>query len=331
MKKNNAFTLHWIFNLLVVLVSLASTATGFAQGGDYAVTDVKNGGTITGTISFTGKVPTPKQLVIDIDAEICAKTTKVNESLLVEAETKGVKNVVVSLKGINTGKDWSLPEKGLALFLNAPSTLQKDLDGGKTVPKSLQQMLKKNRVRIDAKATVSIEKDSSQWLITDKKNQQQYRVKKEGDQLNVYGLALNQNGCQFRPHVFVVPAARPFYVLNNDGIMHNLHTYSKANRAINKAQPRFMKALQMKSKDFKKPETIRIACDVHSWMKAWIVTTAHPYYAVTDAKGNFAIDRIPPGSYTLELWHERLGEQSQSVSIAAGGTTPVEATYTAPK
>jgi plastocyanin len=132
--------------------------------------------------------------------------------------------------------------------------------------------------------------------------------------------ALDQRGCQFTPHVVLVPAGGELDILNNDGILHNIHTYSTANPSINKAQPKFKKVLTEK---FDKPETIKVQCDAHPWMSAWIVVQAHPHYAVTDEAGAFKLDNVPPGKHKLEVWHESLGKVTQEVEVKAGQPTKV--------
>jgi plastocyanin len=125
---------------------------------------------------------------------------------------------------------------------------------------------------------------------------------------------LDQNGCVYKPRVVVVPTTGQLDVLNNDGILHNIHTYSTANPAINKAQPKFKKVLTEK---FAKPEIIKAACDAHAWMTGWIVVTDHPFVGVTDDKGSFTIKDVPPGTYKVEIWHETLGKQVKDVSVKA--------------
>jgi hypothetical protein len=69
---------------------------------------------------------------------------------------------------------------------------------------------------------------------------------------------------------------------------------------------------------FQHPEIVKVSCDAHPWMTGWIVVTDHPYVAVTDERGAFRLAGVPPGSYTLSLWHETLGEQRQEVTVRAG-------------
>ncbi len=137
---------------------------------------------------------------------------------------------------------------------------------------------------------------------------------------------LDQKGCRFNPHVTLVGVGAPLEILNNDGILHNLHTYSSVNPAFNKAQPKFKKV--MKS-TFSKPEAFRIACDAHNWMVGWIVVADSPYYAVTDANGKFKLEGVPAGSYTVKYWHEKLGEKTQKVTVAASGDAGADLEYAA--
>jgi len=125
---------------------------------------------------------------------------------------------------------------------------------------------------------------------------------------------LDQKTCQFIPHVVVVPAGGTLEILNSDGILHNIHTYSTKNPSINKAQPGFKKKMTEK---FDKPEIIKVTCDAHAWMSGWIVVADSPT-AVTDEKGSFKLANVPVGTYKLKVWHESLGEQVKEVSVKPG-------------
>ncbi len=131
---------------------------------------------------------------------------------------------------------------------------------------------------------------------------------------------IDQRGCQFRPHVSIVQAGKKFVLINSDGILHNFRTTGTINPILNKAQPKFKKRLKIK---IDKPEIIRINCDVHEWMNGWLVVAQHPYYSLTDEAGSFEIANIPPGTYTLELWHETLGKQTRKVTVKAKKKTKV--------
>ena len=129
---------------------------------------------------------------------------------------------------------------------------------------------------------------------------------------------IDQHGCKFVPHV-VLMSPGEIEIKNSDGILHNIHTYSTANPAINKAQPKFKKTMTEK---FEKPEIIKVTCDVHSWMLGWIAVTPGPA-AVTDESGVAKIENVPAGKQKIEVWHETLGKQSKDVDVKAGQTTKV--------
>ncbi|MBS1829803.1 MAG: hypothetical protein JST93_31175 [Acidobacteria bacterium] len=126
-------------------------------------------------------------------------------------------------------------------------------------------------------------------------------------------VVLDQRGCQFSPRVFALRAGQPFHVANSDPVTHNVHPIAKMNREWNQSQSPGDAPLQRK---FVRPEImIRIKCNVHSWMRSWAAVMDHPYYAITATDGSFAIPNLPPGQYTLEAWHEKLGTQEQKIRV----------------
>jgi plastocyanin len=130
----------------------------------------------------------------------------------------------------------------------------------------------------------------------------------------------DQKGCDYLPHVLAFPAGSTVKIKNDDGILHNIHTYSTKNPTINIAQPKLV--------DVKvdQPELIRVTCDAHGWMHGWWFSSANPYYAVTDDKGNFTIKDVPAGDYEVTIWQEKLGEQKQKVSVKAGAPATLDVT-----
>jgi hypothetical protein len=134
-------------------------------------------------------------------------------------------------------------------------------------------------------------------------------------------VELDQHGCWFVPHVVLVQAAQPFTLVNSDGVLHNFRTPgTAANPPLNKAQPKFKKRLDIKVDN---PDIIPVNCDVHEWMRAVVVVMAHPYYALTDSAGAFKLTDVPPGRYTLTVWHEVLGKQTREVVVSGGGEAKV--------
>jgi plastocyanin len=216
------------FLLSAALLALPASGLAAYEGGD-----VKDGGTISGTVKFKGTAPAPKKLDVSKDKEVCGKSPKVDQSLVVN--NGNLANAVVTITDIKKGK------------------------------------------KIDAKK-----------------------------------VTLDQKECEYRPHVLAFPAGSTIEILNPDGILHNVHSYSKVNSPFNQAQPKFKKTLQVK---IDKPEAIEVKCDVHGWMHGWLVATESPYVAMTDKSGSFKLTDVPAGSYTVEVWHEKLGKTSQKVTV----------------
>jgi plastocyanin len=220
---------------VIAVTVVASFVFGTAaQALAYEGGEVKDGGTITGTIKFPGTPPARKEIQVTKDKEVCGKKQHLSWDLIV-GPNKGIENVVVSLLDVKKGEKWTI-----------------------------------------TKAT------------------------------------LDQNGCVYVPHVVVMPAGSDLDILNSDGILHNIHTYSKANPTFNRAQPKFKKVLTEK---FAKPEIVKVTCDAHSWMLGWLVVSDHPYVAVTNDKGEFTLSNVPPGHYKLEVWQETLGKKVQDVVV----------------
>ena len=136
-------------------------------------------------------------------------------------------------------------------------------------------------------------------------------------------VKFDQKGCDYIPHVLAFPAGSTVEIINSDGILHNIHTYSTANPPFNMAQPKFKKVIK---ETVSKPEVIKVTCDAHGWMHGWWYATDTPYYAVTDDKGNFTIKDVPAGNYTVEVWQEKLGTEDQKADVKDGGTATVNFT-----
>jgi plastocyanin len=138
---------------------------------------------------------------------------------------------------------------------------------------------------------------------------------KKGKKMEPAKVTLDQNGCEYKPHVLAFPAGSTVEIQNPDGILHNIHSYSKANTAFNIAQPKFKKTMTQK---IDKPEfnpPINVKCDVHGWMSGWLFSAENPYFAVTDNSGSFKLTDVPAGTYNVEVWHETLGKTSQKVTV----------------
>ncbi|MGH7812177.1 MAG: cupredoxin domain-containing protein, partial [Candidatus Binatia bacterium] len=180
------------------IVAAALAAAPVSAIAQYKGGDVKDGGSISGTVKFKGTAPAPKKLDVGKDKEVCDKAPKYDQSLVVK--DGNLANAVVTITDIKSGK------------------------------------------KMDAKK-----------------------------------VTLDQNGCEYKPHVLAFPAGTAVEILNPDGILHNVHSYSKVNSPFNQAQPKFKKSLEVK---IDKPEVVEVKCDVHGWMHGWLVATANPYFAV---------------------------------------------------
>ena len=220
-------------SLVLSAALIGLPATGLAAA--YEGGDVKDGGTVSGAVKFKGNAPAPKKLDVNKDQEVCGKTPKTDQSLVVN--NGNLVNAVVTISDIKKGKK--------------PETKK---------------------------------------------------------------VTLDQKDCEYHPHVLAFPAGSTVEIKNPDGILHNIHSYSKVNSPFNQAQPKFKKTLDVK---IEKPEAVEVKCDVHGWMHGWLVATENPYFAVTDKSGSFKLTDVPAGSYTVEVWHEKLGKSTQKVTVKA--------------
>ena len=216
-----------------VFLSAALLALPVQSMAAYQRGDVKDGGSISGTVKFTGTAPAAKQLDVSKDKDVCGKTAKTDPSLVVN--NGNIANAVITITDIQKGK-----------------------------------------------------------------------------KIEIQKVTLNQQGCEYHPHVLAFPAGSTVEVVNPDGILHNIHSYSKINSPFNMAQPKFKKNMDVK---IDKPEVIQVKCDVHGWMEGWLVATDNPYFAVTDSSGSFKLTDVPAGTYNVEVWQEKLGKSSQKVTV----------------
>jgi len=209
---------------------------------EYQAGAVADGGTIKGKIVFKGTVPL-KTVLPTKDKDTCGGPRK--DPLVMVGANGEVKDVVVSLKEVKSGKAWPA----------------------------------------------------------------------------VKAVALDQKGCQFSPHVQVM-APGNIDVINSDPVLHNTHGYYGKNTAFNLALP-----LQggKVTRPLRRPGVVRVDCDAHGWMEAWVVVVDNPYYAQTGADGTFSIGEVPPGDYTVVIWQEHAGAVEMPVSVKAKQTVDMAA------
>ncbi|MGE5304165.1 MAG: carboxypeptidase regulatory-like domain-containing protein [Alphaproteobacteria bacterium] len=127
--------------------------------------------------------------------------------------------------------------------------------------------------------------------------------------------------CRFVPHVLAASVGQFLVMKNTDPILHTVHAF------FTNGQPQFNIGLypgRTSRKPLVTPGLVKILCEVHPWMSAYLVVTEHPYHAVTDAYGEYLINDVPAGTYKLKLWHESLGSEEKSVEVRAGGSSNVD-------
>jgi plastocyanin len=138
-------------------------------------------------------------------------------------------------------------------------------------------------------------------------------------------VTIDQRGCWFRPRVLGVQTGQVLQVVNSDQVTHNIHPMAEVNREWNHSQGPGDAPLNRK---FLKPEImIKVKCNIHSWMHAFIGVVEHPYFAVSKDDGSFEINNLPPGTYTLAVWQENLGTQEQQVTITPHSNTVTKFTF----
>lgn len=138
-------------------------------------------------------------------------------------------------------------------------------------------------------------------------------------------VELDQQGCEYHPHVLALSVGQTLKVKNGDAFLHNINATPTTNRGFNRSQPN--QGMEFET-SFTSPEVmVPVKCDVHGWMSAFIGVTDNPYHGVSAADGTVTLDRLPPGTYTLEAWHETLGTATQDVTVETGKTAEVAFTF----
>lgn len=135
-------------------------------------------------------------------------------------------------------------------------------------------------------------------------------------------LVFDNRDCRFVPHAAVLTVGGVVEILNSDPTLHTVHLYGPVD--VNIALP--LQGMKI-ARRLERPGMVVVKCDVHGWMQAFIRVDPHPFHAVTDTSGAFRITGIPPGTYTLNVWHEKLGTQKRQVSIRPGQVGRVEFDY----
>jgi len=231
----------------LVLSCLSVFAAGSLSAAEYAVVagGVKDGGSVSGRVTFNGTPPAPVIQKVDEDVQACGGDRPSTELLV--GGSGGIQNVVLSIETVASGKDWNFPEE----------------------------------------------------------------------------FAYDQKKCAFVPRIMLIKPNMAGAVLNSDSIGHNFHTISTGVYNINKKIQPGAKMVVTKDQ-IRRSGKIRAKCDIHSWMGGWWIVAETPYTVVSDKDGNFSLANVPPGNYTLKIWHEKLGESQQNVVVKKGETTKMD-------
>jgi len=140
-------------------------------------------------------------------------------------------------------------------------------------------------------------------------------------------VMLTQKGCMYEPHVLGLQKGQSLSITNGDVVTHNVHSYSKKNKAFNKSQPAGNPALDVSFK--RKEDQFAIKCDIHKWMSSYVCVTDYPFYAVSAADGTFNLGKLPAGEYTVTATHEVYGAQTAKVTVSDSGASTLDFTFKA--
>jgi len=140
-------------------------------------------------------------------------------------------------------------------------------------------------------------------------------------------VVLGQKDCQYVPHVLGIQVGQPLDIVSSDATLHNIHGGNRetSNQEFNEGQP--IPGVKNQHIFSTKEVLYPFTCDVHKWMSAYIGIVDHPFYAVTAMDGAFSLNGLPPGTYTVEAVHEKLGRQTQTVTIGPKETKDIAFTF----
>jgi plastocyanin len=140
-------------------------------------------------------------------------------------------------------------------------------------------------------------------------------------------VTIDQRACVYVPRVVGARVGQTLQVRNSDELLHNVHSASAHGNNFNISQPKagVVTPLQLKTAEM----MLRVTCDVHRWMTAFVGVVSHPYFATTGGAGTYAIADVPAGTHTIQAWHEQFGVVTRTVRVTAGSTSTVDFAYPA--
>lgn len=138
-------------------------------------------------------------------------------------------------------------------------------------------------------------------------------------------VVLDQDKCRYTPRVLGVRVGQALQIKNSDPLLHNVRSNAVINQAFNKSTP--IEGMSFDHTFATKEVMVPFKCDVHGWMSAYVGVLDHPYFGTTAADGTVVLGNLPPGTYTIEAWHEALGTRTQQVTIGAKESRDVSFTF----
>ena len=138
---------------------------------------------------------------------------------------------------------------------------------------------------------------------------------------------LDQKGCRYPPHVQGMRKGQSLAIKTSDPTAHNVHGYAKVNRSFNRSQPAGAGDVSIRMRRDESSPPMKIKCDIHPWMNAYVAVVDHPYYAVTGEDGSFTLADLPAGTYIVEVWHEKYGVMEETITIGDGEAKSLEFAY----
>jgi len=137
-------------------------------------------------------------------------------------------------------------------------------------------------------------------------------------------VTVEQRDCVFIPRIQGAIAGQTIDVVNGDEVLHNIHTYKGGETWFNTSQPKGAAPI---SKPLEDTGIIKISCDVHPWMKSFVLVSSHPFFAVSNAEGAFTIEKVPAGKYEIDAWHAVYGPKKASLEVVEGKAAELTFTY----
>ena len=173
----------------------------------------------------------------------------------------------------------------------------------------------------------------TEWMVGKKRQLANVLISIKSEMLDAYGfeqrsapIVLDHRGCRYLPHLLGMRVGQPLLIFNRDPTQHNTHAVAPKNPDWNQSQPPEAGPLEH---TFERPDIIAFKCNQHPWEKAYVGVFDHPFFAVSDELGNYRIEGLPPGKYTVVAWHERFGEQTAEITIVPGEGRNLSFTFAA--